>query len=183
MTTTFTLFTLRLQMTSGDGRGDEKEINSPKDRTHIPKQRATVRGSGRGGGRRRAEAGRSLPGERLAPPSRPSRVPGGGRGRCCAASRGGVGELAGDTPAASYPFPARSAAGAAGAAVRNSALAPPPAAALCSRARRPLRLRSPRGECGTPSPWVGAKLFQGAEKRWGEGRKTPSAGVRSSRME
>lgn len=137
-------------------------------RTDLPEQ-PSVPGPSReasGGAPSQAEEGRPRP---RAPPSgsfpaggssprplagtwRPRRA---GRGRRCAASRGWVGERAGDTPAASAPFPAWSAARAAGAAVRSSAFAPPLAAALCSRAQA-LRLRSSRGECGAPSRGAGA---------------------------
>lgn len=60
--------------------------------------------------------------------------------------------------------------------MRSSALAPPPAAALCARARA-LGLSSSPGECGAPSRWAGAKLFRGAEeKRWGEGERRRGQG-------
>ena len=140
----------------------------PEVRTDLPEQ-PSVSGPSRdasGGAPSQEEEGRPRP---RAPPSgsfpaggssprplagtwRPRRA---GRGRRCAVSRGRVGERAGDTPAASAPFLAWSVAKAAGAAVRSSAFAPPPAAALCSRAQA-LRLRSSRGECRAPSLGAGA---------------------------
>lgn len=102
-------------------------------------------------------------------------------GRRCAASRSWVGEPAGDIPAAASHFPAWSATGAARAAVRSSALAPPSAPAACSRARQAPWLRSPRGECGVSAGrWV-RKLepnFSWARGEMGGGRETPRAGCR-----
>lgn len=93
------------------------------------------------------------PSQQAAPPAPPRgylAAAEGGRGRRCAASRGWVGERAGDTPAASAPFPAWSAARAAGAAVRLRVRA--------AARRRPLLARPGAsapllagGECGAPA--------------------------------
>lgn len=96
------------------------------------------------------------------------------------ASRSWVGEPAGDIPAASSPFPAWRAAGTARAAVRSSALAPPPS--VLTRA----------GRFGSAPRRVSAGLrarrriqtFPGrGEEEVGGGRETLRAGVGSSRME